>query len=218
MDDTATEDAAKSASKTAAERLVRRAGAGDRKAFTALVEIYQSAVFRMIFYRTRSRQDAEDITQDTQEVFMRAFSRLPGLRDPGKFRSWLFSIALNRTRDFHRKQRLLAFLGLSAASSPEGPGERICDTGLDPHERLVRQDFWNQVGTFLDRLSPMEREVFLLRFWDQLMLIEIARVLGKSESTVKTHLYRALSKFKKSTVVNQLLQETIHEHADQSTS
>jgi RNA polymerase sigma-70 factor (ECF subfamily) len=209
MNQTAHQDVANAESETDAE-LARRAGAGEQQAFALLVDRYQAAVFRMIFYRTRSRPDAEDITQ---EVFMRAFDRLPGLKDAGKFRSWLFSIAVNRTRDFHRKQRLLAFVGLTAGETPGSVGDPICDSSLDPQERLIRQDFWDQVGAFLDRLSRMEREVFLLRFWDQLMLNEIARVLGKSESTVKTHLYRALSKFKNSTAINQLLRETINGHS-----
>ena len=48
----------------------------------------------------------------------------------------------------------------------------------------------------LDVLSRMEREVFLLRFFDQLSLKEITDALGKNESTIKTHLYRALKKIK----------------------
>ena len=48
----------------------------------------------------------------------------------------------------------------------------------------------------MDKLSKMEREVFMLRFFDQLSINEIADVLRKNESTVKTHLYRALNKIK----------------------
>ena len=51
----------------------------------------------------------------------------------------------------------------------------------------------------------MEREVFLLRFFDHLSITEMAAVLKKSESTVKTHLYRSLKKFKKEPVMRQLL-------------
>jgi RNA polymerase sigma-70 factor (ECF subfamily) len=46
----------------------------------------------------------------------------------------------------------------------------------------------------LDCLAKMEREVFLLRFFDELSINEISRTLGRGESTVKTHLYRALRK------------------------
>ena len=189
-------------------QLVRLAAAGDRPAFATLVERYQAMVFRMVFYRTRSRQDAEDITQ---EVFVRALKRLPTLKDAAKFRSWLLSIAVNRTRDVMRKQRLLALLGVTAAAHTDDIGDVAGSSALDPHEQLVRQEFWDQVGSFLDRLSRLEREVFLLRFWDQLQLNEIAQVLGNSQSTVKTHLYRALSKLRQSAGINRLLLENRNE-------
>jgi RNA polymerase sigma-70 factor (ECF subfamily) len=55
----------------------------------------------------------------------------------------------------------------------------------------------------------MEREVFMLRFLDNLNINEIAQILKKSESTVKTHLYRALAKFKKEKRLRQFLQEDL---------
>ena len=63
-------------------------------------------------------------------------------------------------------------------------------------DAIVRKEFWQKVETMLTQLSKMEKEVFLLRFLDDLGIKEIADVLHKSESTVKTHLYRALGKFK----------------------
>jgi RNA polymerase sigma-70 factor (ECF subfamily) len=61
---------------------------------------------------------------------------------------------------------------------------------------LLQWEFWRLVRAFADRLSRWEREVFYLRFFDQLGIREIALVLGRSESAVKTHLYRAIKKFK----------------------
>ncbi|MEJ2024773.1 MAG: sigma-70 region 4 domain-containing protein, partial [Deltaproteobacteria bacterium] len=70
-----------------------------------------------------------------------------------------------------------------------------------------KKDFWNQVGGFLKKLSRVEKEVFLLRFLDHLTLKEIAETLGKGESTVKTHLYRALRKFRNETGIRTLFGE-----------
>ena len=72
---------------------------------------------------------------------------------------------------------------------------------------LMRRDFWRQVDGILSRLPRMEKEVFLLRFFDHLNLRETADVLGKSESTVKTHLYRALAKFRRHKDLRQMLRE-----------
>jgi len=74
-------------------------------------------------------------------------------------------------------------------------------------DELIKQDFWKQIGLIIDKLPRMEREVFLLRFLDLLSIREISIVLKKSESTVKTHLYRALVKFRKNSSTLQLLKE-----------
>jgi len=61
---------------------------------------------------------------------------------------------------------------------------------------LLRREFWDRLKKFAGGLSRWEREIFFLRFLDQLTIREIAEALQKSESAVKTHLYRAVNKFK----------------------
>ena len=63
-------------------------------------------------------------------------------------------------------------------------------------QQLDRKDFWERVEKMLDLLSAREREAFLLRFFDDLSIKEITAAMGKNESTVKTHLYRAVNKIK----------------------
>jgi RNA polymerase sigma-70 factor (ECF subfamily) len=184
--------------------LVKEARAGSRTAFERLVDLFQEDIFRMVFYRTRSAMDAEDLAQD---IFMQAFKNLSRLKAADRFRSWLFSIALNRVRDFNRKKRFRALFG--AFDDSQEVAQPYGETKDDPEalDNLMIQDFWKQIGLLLDRLSRMEREVFLLRFMDHLSIKEISGVLEKSESTVKTHLYRALQKFKRESSILELLQE-----------
>ncbi|MEE4605145.1 MAG: sigma-70 region 4 domain-containing protein [Desulfobacteraceae bacterium] len=59
---------------------------------------------------------------------------------------------------------------------------------------MSKKEFWKQIGRMLTRLSALEREIFLLRFFDQLTLKVMSAALHKSKSTVKTHRYRALPK------------------------
>ena len=73
-------------------------------------------------------------------------------------------------------------------------------------DHIMRHEFWKQIKLLSNRLSRWEREVFFLRFMDHLNIREIAQVLGKSESTVKTHLYRGLKKFREETTLLQLLE------------
>jgi len=186
--------------------LVNQAKDGNRSAFAQLVDQFQADVFRMVYYRIRSRADAEDIAQD---VFLKAYQKISSIKDASRFRGWLFSITLNRIRDFQRKKR---FRSLFKAEDENMESQPPIETGTDQPDALdhvLREDFWRQIRLILNKLSKMEREVFLLRFFDHLNINEIAGALKKNESTIKTHLYRALAKFKKEPEIRQLLKEVI---------
>jgi len=155
--------------------------------------MFQDEIFRMVYYRIGSRMDAEDLTQ---EIFEKALRNLRGLRKVQRFRSWLFSIAVNRVRDFKRKKRFLVFLGGKDEGENLGQEGRALHNNPQVFHHLERREFWEQMKNFLDKLGKSEREVFILRFLDQLSIREIAHVLHKSESAVKTHLYRSIHKFK----------------------
>ena len=184
--------------------LVERARAGSRIAFEQLMMLFQEDIFRMAYCRTRSLMDAEDLTQ---EIFIKAFKHLSGLKAFDRFRSWLYSIAINHIRDFNRKKRFRALFGTLSDSDEVTPSEVKNNHHQEALAGLMRQDFWKQMKLLLDKLSRLEREVFLLRFMDHLSIREISQVMKKSESTVKTHLYRALKKFKKDTSLIQMLRE-----------
>ena len=172
-------------------KLVENAKKGDRAAMERLVDSFHDDIFRMVYYRTRSQMDAEDLTQ---EIFMKMLKKLPVLKDAGKFKPWLLSIALNRVKDFHRKKRILIFLGTT--TQMDNDRQTPAKDGDNPEDSLMRKEFWKHFHRFARILSRREREVFLLRFVDYLGIREIAQVLKKNESTVKTHLYRAIKKFR----------------------
>jgi RNA polymerase sigma-70 factor, ECF subfamily len=192
--------------------LVERARAGDSNAFERLIELHQDEIFRLVFFRTRSRVDSEDLTQD---IFMSAFKYLPQLKDSDRFRPWLYRIALNRVHDFHRKNKFLAFFGITEFR------EEIDVADVEPHldpgalDTLIRKEFWSHVKQLSKRFSRMEREVFFLRFVDDLNLREIAQTLQRSESAVKTHLYRAIRKFKEDSALSDFLHGERHGEKDQ---
>ena len=147
----------------------------------------------MVYFRIRSRMDAEDLTQD---IFLQALRNVSGLRDFELFRPWLFRIAVNRVRDFHRKKRILSFFSFFRGDEdPETLDTKVSYESTAVTE-LMKREFWGRVEQLSARLSPMEREVFALRFVDHLSIREISEALDRSESAVKTHLYRSLKKFR----------------------
>ncbi len=171
---------------------VEDARRGDRYAMNALMQTYREDIYRMVYYRTRCQMDAEDLTQ---EIFLKAFNNLTKLKDTATFRSWLYRIAVNRVNDYHRKRK---FMALFITVSDEKDEPHQCDMGHTPADALdqvMNKEFWQEVGVFMKHLSRLEREVFQLRFMDNLGIAEICQVLERNESTIKTHLYRAIKKF-----------------------
>ena len=177
--------------------LATAASKGDRSALNRLAGMFYKEIFRMIYFRTLSRMDAEDLVQD---VFMRMAEKLPGLKDKTLFRAWLYRIAVNRVHDFHRRNKIKAVFGVRPDSEPDA-----ADPNPGAAPAVEQKEFANMLRSFAGRLSRWEKEIFLLRFLDELEIGEIARTLKKNENTVKTHLYRAVAKFKEDDTFRQWL-------------
>jgi RNA polymerase sigma-70 factor, ECF subfamily len=184
--------------------LVEDAKAGSRQAFAQLADRFHEDVFRMVYYRIRSRSDAEDIIQD---VFLKVFQKISGIKESAKFRGWLFSITLNRIRDFQRKKRFRSLFKAEEEKIESHIPDLAINDQSDALDQVLKKDFWRQVSLVMNKLSKMEKEVFLLRFFDHLSLNEIAGIIKKNESTIKTHLYRALAKLKNEPAMRRLLDE-----------
>jgi RNA polymerase sigma factor (sigma-70 family) len=170
--------------------LVEKARSGNRLSFQELVGLFQEDIYRLAYYRTFSQMDAEDLAQD---VFEQAYRKLTTLNDPQRFRAWLYSIAVNRCNDFLRKRKYMGML-LKRRSQEEEHSNTERNMDASYSNRIDKKTFWKQVKTMLAKLSVMEREVFTLRYMDHRNINEIASILNKNESTIKTHLYRALNK------------------------
>jgi RNA polymerase sigma-70 factor (ECF subfamily) len=170
--------------------LVEKARGGNRASFQELVRVFQEDIYRLAYYRTFSQMDAEDLTQD---VFEQAYRKMDSLNDPQRFRAWLYSIAVNRCNDFLRRRKYLALLQMRTAQEQD-----VMDTDKNMNnsynDRIEKKRFWQQVKAMLHKLSAMERQVFTLRFMDHRNINEIAVILDRNESTIKTYLYRALGK------------------------
>lgn len=176
-------------------RLADSAKKGNSQDTETLVALFHQDIFKMVFYRTGSQMDAEDITQ---EVFIKMVKNIKSLRDTSQFKAWLYRIAVNKITDHYRKK---AVLSLFVNQADE---ETVSETD-NQSDSLMKKEFYGKLFDFTKTLSKGEKEIFLLRFIDQLSIKEIAGTLRKSESTIKTHLYRSIDKFKNNKEFRNLL-------------
>jgi RNA polymerase sigma-70 factor (ECF subfamily) len=163
----------------------REAETGD---FDAVVQLYWPRVFRFALASLRDRDAAEALTQD---CFLHAYKAWERFRGEASIQTWLMRIAVNLVRDAARNRRLQFWKRLRAGD-PEGIGGYVRDGRLSPEgEALLREQIdgiWKATATLPER----QKSVFLLRFAEEMTLLEIAAATGLSENAVKVHLYRAL--------------------------
>lgn len=163
------------------EQLVVRAKRGDKEAISALYQAHAQAIYRYIFYRVPTMADAEDLTA---EVFLKMVEGLPSYQVTGvPFEAWLYRIAAARITDFYRRTRRRPQSELT---------ENLTDTGPPPEEELQRSQEMEALRQVLKQFNEDEQTILLLRFVERKSHKEVADILGKTVSAVKSTQHRAL--------------------------
>ena len=158
--------------------------------FDAVVRLYWPRVFRYALASLRDRDAAESLAQD---CFLKAYQARHRFRGEASLSTWLMQIAVNLVRDSMRNRRL-RFWNRTRAAAPEfEPASRLlADGASSPEGAVLARERVAAVWSVVETLSERQRTVFLLRFVEDLDLLEIAVVTGLREGTVKVHLFRAL--------------------------
>jgi RNA polymerase sigma-70 factor (ECF subfamily) len=161
--------------------------AGD---FESLVRLYRPKVFRFALASLRDLDAAETITQD---CFLRAYQARGRFRQDCSMHTWLMQIAVNLIRDHIRNRRFQFWRRASlTAKSIDAPGFAPAAAGKSPEALALLKERVASIWTTAERLPEKQRTVFLLRFVEDMDLLEIAAATGMKEGTVKSHLFRAL--------------------------
>lgn len=165
-------------------------GAAECPGFELLVHQHRQRIFRFLLASLRDRDAAENLTQD---CFVKAYRGYYGFRGEASAVTWLMQIAVNLMRDHQSSNRLRFWrralrtdvdLGVAEAWLPNGECSPEAATAARQQIRAV----WAAAA----RLPERQRTVFLLRFVEDMDLLEIAAVTGLREGTVKAHLFRAV--------------------------
>lgn len=168
----------------------RRVQNGDRDAYEVLVERYEGMVFDLTHQYAGRPEEAEDLAQD---IFLQAYRQIEDLSAPNQFASWLYSIALNRCRDYAKNVRRETYPfshtgredGSVVDHSSERQDDRLASSGQT--ERL-----WNA----LKELSPTYATPFLLKYRDGLTYKAMSKRLDVSVSALKVRVHRARKKLR----------------------
>jgi RNA polymerase sigma-70 factor (ECF subfamily) len=158
--------------------------------FDSLVELHRPRVFRFILASLRDRETAENLTQD---CFVRAYKARDQFRGAAGIGTWLMHIAANLVRDHEGSSRLKFWRrSLRAAVDLADIGNWIPDQKRSPEAMVLVKEQVQAIWKAAANLTERQRTVLLLRFVEDMDLLEIAAVTGMKEGTVKTHLFRAV--------------------------
>ncbi len=170
------------------EDIVQQVVEGTGSAYALLVGRYQRPVFNLMYRYCRSEEEAADLSQD---VFLRAYERLSSFDCRRKFFPWLYTLALNRAKDWQRSnaRKLKELARLRWETEP------IRSRSQQEEQLLNREEVQSLYGA-LDTLTDTTREIVLLRFREELPIRDLAEIFGLSESAVKMRILRGLNEMK----------------------
>jgi RNA polymerase sigma-70 factor, ECF subfamily len=181
------------------EGFLRLAQRGDEAAITQLVETYQRSVFGVCYRMLGEAKEAEDATQET---LVKALTNLHSYDIDRPFRPWLLRIASNECIDrIRRRKETLSLDGMGE----DGAWEWKAGNSPNPESEMLHEERQAKVRAMLDELSPTDRTVVTLFYWENLSYAEIEQVTGLTISAIKSRLFRA-----RRLIAENLVQEEIY--------
>jgi len=163
-------------------QLARRASAGDNEAFAELLTRYQRPVLNFVYRLLGDAAEAEDVAQ---EVFVRAYRHWAEYDPCRKVSTWLFAMARNAAIDRlrYRQRHPTEPLDTVAANLIRGPA--------DPSVEAGTREIGDRIAAAIQTLPEEQRAAVVMAEYHGMSHAEIAAVMGGSEKSVESRLYRA---------------------------
>jgi len=169
------------------DALVDAGKKGDVTAFSQLYALYGKKILNYIFRLTGSREEAEDLMQDT---FVLAFRNLHSLKENAKFQSWLFRIAQNNVFQKYRG-KLPQIESIDAEGPEESAITELASNSKGPEEVVLSGELERVVQRVINELPEKYRQVFVLSAIQKMSYQEISDIVGRSLASVKSDIHRA---------------------------
>lgn len=151
-----------------------------------LIEENYKKIFLLALKMLKNYEDAEDATQD---IFLKVYENINSFRKEAKFTTWIYRIALNHIYYMNNKRNK------EVNQFPEAHEIRT-QMNANPSSVLLEKELFISLEKVVNSLSPRQKEVFVLRYYDQLPFKKIAQILDKSLGTVKSNYFFAMQKIK----------------------
>lgn len=177
------------------QQLIDRFRQGDVQAFNVLVWRWQRPIYNFVLRFLGNEEDARDVTQKT---FLRAFQNLKRLKNTGRFRSWLYQIAINLCRDEHKRKRRsnsLEWMQENGQLAKSHVEER--SSAEDPERDIQENEVQALLRKALLCIPEEQRMVVIMKELLGYKFTEIADILDIPVNTAKSRMYYGLNALRK---------------------
>ena len=178
-------------------QLVRAACAGQAAAVAALIDRHWSLVHKLLARAIGNWTEAEDLAQETM---LQAVTRLSELREPERFRPWLYTIALNRARLWWRRapaRRFTQSLDMLLVEMPVTVERHLAGDGASAEAAWEANDLARAIGRAISALPQEQHRAIVAHYVEGLKYDEIATLLAVPASTVRGRLYHARGRLRR---------------------
>lgn len=165
---------------------------GDEYSFNLIVNRYREKIYWHARRMTGDHFDADDIVQ---EVLIVLYKKLKDFRFDSALYTWIFRITATRSINLIKRKNLRRFLPIGQDI------KRISDSGTDIVRDIENKERLKKLDTVLQKLPVKQREVFILRNFDELSYEEIAEITGKSTGGLKANYFHAVKK------INEMMED-----------
>lgn len=165
----------------------------NKESFAALYDEHIKSIYRFIYFKVSSKEEAEDLASET---FLKAWNYLSKIDNSNKihnFKAFLYQIANNLVVDFYRKRSLLPV----SLNDGEWEDANVPDGRLSGIDRIKKEDDAEELKEAFKKIPENYSTVVIWYYLEELEIMEIAQILGKSEGTVRVTIHRALKALKK---------------------
>ncbi|MGG4490272.1 RNA polymerase sigma factor SigW [Metabacillus idriensis] len=180
---------------TIVKNRIKQVKKGDQNAFAEIVDIYKDKIYQLCYRMLGNSHEAEDIAQ---EAFIRAYVNIHSYDMDKKFSTWLYRIATNLTIDRIRKKKPDYYLDAEVTGT-EGLtmySQVAADVAL-PEDQVETMELQQMIQKEILKLPDKYRSVIVLKYIDELSLIEISEILDMPIGTVKTRIHRGREALRK---------------------
>lgn len=165
---------------------------GDTERFAEIYDLYIRKIYKFIYYKTLHKETAEDLTSET---FLKSMKNIKKFDVSRQFSSWLYKIAQNTVIDYYRTSKKT---------------ENIDDVWdikdeEDFIEKLDNKLSFKKIKKHLSGLPSMQRDIIIMRVWQDMTYKEISEIIGKTEENCKVIFSRTIAKLRQSIPLTTLI-------------